>query len=243
MREKGICWLKADLWHAYNGLLIQHISSFCFPPLDFAVTLSHSLSSLNRITWVYYVTEGSWDCADCLSVTAQYFAYAGQTLKPQHYSWRESKVSLRALLITFAGAYLAFIFIKPIWPCMFPVLDILITVKANLNSFNITFKNCWSLCAGHNYKSIRLRNKSQRDFTREGYIAGELLGSLVSQDFQIIQIPPQLKHSWGHTTPQKSVFYSFDASLPRFMVRELTKCHWQKFLTLITLNNLVKVTI
>lgn len=40
--EKGICWLKADLWHAHNSLLIQLTISFCFLPLDFAVT--HSLN-------------------------------------------------------------------------------------------------------------------------------------------------------------------------------------------------------
>lgn len=81
--KRGFCWLKADLWHAYNSLLIQHVSSFCFPPLDFAVTLSDSLSSLNRITWVYTrvcsVTEGSWVCAGC--VVAHYFACAGLRLK------------------------------------------------------------------------------------------------------------------------------------------------------------------
>lgn len=46
----GIYWLKADLWHAYNGLLIQQISPFCFPPLNLAVTpsKSHSLSLAGR---------------------------------------------------------------------------------------------------------------------------------------------------------------------------------------------------
>ncbi len=37
----------------------------------------------------------------------------------------------------------------------------------------------------------------------KGYLAGKLLCSLVSQDFQTLQmegIPPQLKHSWGSTT-------------------------------------------
>ena len=66
---------------------------------------------------------------------------------------------------------------------MFPVLGIAIIDKANLSSFNIKFKNCYSLSASHNYKSIRLRNKSQRGFTVKGYLAGELLRSLVSQDF------------------------------------------------------------
>ena len=84
---------------------------------------------------------------------------------------------------------------------MFPVLGIIIIVKANLSSFNLKFKNCYSLSASQNYKSIRLRTKSQRGFTMKGYLAGQLLCSLVSQDFQTLQmegIPPQLDHSWGH---------------------------------------------
>lgn len=86
---------------------------------------------------------------------------------------------------------------------MFSVLGIRIIVKANLSPFSINFKNCYSLSARQNYKSIRLRNTSQRGLTMKGYFAGQLLCSLVSLDFQTLQmegILPQLKHTWGRTT-------------------------------------------
>ena len=118
-------------------------------------------------------------------------------------NWTKSKVNLQApILIRFPGAHLVF----PALTYTFPVLGIPIVVKANLSSFNIKFKNCYSLSARHSYKSIRLRNKSQRGFTMKGYLAGELLCSLVSQDFQTSQmdgIPPQLEHSWGRATQRR----------------------------------------
>lgn len=66
---------------------------------------------------------------------------------------------------------------------MFLVFGIVIKVKSNLSPFNIIFQSCYSSSARQDNKSIRLRNKSQRGFRVKRYLAGQLLCSLVSQDF------------------------------------------------------------
>lgn len=91
---------------------------------------------------------------------------------------------------------------------MLPVSSIIIIVKALSSPFNINFRNCCGVSASSDYKRIRLRNKSQRGvFTKKGYLAGELLCSLVSAGFQTLQmdgIPPRLKHSEETRYPVKN---------------------------------------
>ena len=131
---------------------------------------------------------------------------------------------------------------------MFPVLNVTIIVKANLSSLNIKYENRYSLSASQDYNCIRLRTKPQMGFTMKGYLAGQLLCSLVSQDLQTLQmegIPSQLQHSQGLTarwrmdpgnfsayalvfsTPQKSGFDSLNVVCTK--ERKSIKCHWQKF--------------
>lgn len=90
--KKGICWLKADLWHAYNSLLIQQINSFCFLSMDVAVTLSLNWSHIHCHGWTEEnrlvcesvmwqnrsVMEGlsAWDSAESTeSVIAHYWRF------------------------------------------------------------------------------------------------------------------------------------------------------------------------
>lgn len=98
---------------------------------------------------------------------------------------------------------------------MFPVFSITITVKANLTSFNIKFKNCCSLSGSHDYKSISLRNESQRGFTMKGYNSGGLFCSLVS-NFTNGGHTPQFKNSRSHTMQErmKTFLYIYIISCP-----------------------------
>lgn len=106
---------------------------------------------------------------------------------------------------------------------MCPVLNVTIIVKANLCSLNIKFENRYSLSASQDYNRIRLRTKPQMGFTMKGYLTGQLLCSLVSQDFQTLQmegIPPQLQHSQGLTAhwrmdPGNFSAYALEFSTPQ----------------------------
>lgn len=232
--------------------------------------LSHSRSWQDRITWAYkpvcYMTEEQLDSWSESLIRCQEHRKCDRTLQPLHQPLRlmshcfcESfsenldyvEGETMGSLITFPGAPL-FLFHFLTRPSMFPALGIIIILKANLSSFNIKFKNCYSLSARQHYKSIRLRNKPQRGFTMKGYLAGELLCSLVSQDFQTLQMegmPPQLKHSWGRATDWRmnqghffiymqvlhatNVWFWFFWCMCLFYVsqeggRESIKCPWKK---------------
>lgn len=81
-----------------------------------------------------------------------------------------------------------------------------IIVKANLSSFNIKFNNYYSLSASTKYRSITWNHRGSR---RKGYLAGELLCSLVSQAFKTTQmkvIPLQCKLSLAYSILERMTF-------------------------------------
>ena len=134
------------------------------------------------------------------------------------------------VLITFPGVHV-FKLSNLTRPYMCPVLNITIIVKANLSSLKIKFENRYSLSASQDYNCIRLRTKPQMGFTMKGYLAGQLLCSLVSQDFQTLQmedIPPQLQHSIPRHR-SLGLILLMCVSVLCTAERKSIECHWQKF--------------
>lgn len=158
MGEKGICLLKANLWHAHNSLLIQQISLFW--TLQSHCHLSKVTFTVMAGTGQHWLTWWSvmWQkmdatvvslCAKKLWCVIMWCCSCESSPDPLVHIRSETVDSL-----DFTSRY-TFDLILITRSYMFPVFSIMVTVKAELISFNIKFKNCCSLSASHDYKSIR----------------------------------------------------------------------------------------